>query len=176
VLLVCVQIDLSDDYLLLTLFADGEWEGQTQPIQLGDDGGLEPLKVDEQQFKDFVGMIKTLQVRGEQQRATRAGAVRACEWIRIACYKLHLGAPNGRDSWVLRIVLCCPFKASCCAANFPLWLPGSLSPYPGCAVVLKLAGVLCSAVQEMEEEMMQQQGQQQATGPIDVTAEPVNGR
>jgi hypothetical protein len=58
------QIDLSDDYLLLTLFADGEWEGQTQPIQLGDGDKLEPLQVDEQQFKDFVGMIKTLQVRG----------------------------------------------------------------------------------------------------------------
>ncbi|KAF6261645.1 hypothetical protein COO60DRAFT_743645 [Scenedesmus sp. NREL 46B-D3] len=58
------QIDLSDDYLLLTLFADGEWEGQTQPIQLaGDSGALEPLQVEEQQFKDFVGMIKTLQVR-----------------------------------------------------------------------------------------------------------------
>jgi hypothetical protein len=61
---VCAaQIDLSDDYLLLTLFADGEWEGQTQPIQLGDGDRLEPLQVEEQQFKDFVGMIKTLQVR-----------------------------------------------------------------------------------------------------------------
>eukprot|EP00882_Tetradesmus_deserticola_P009733 GHRQ01010280.1.p2 GENE.GHRQ01010280.1~~GHRQ01010280.1.p2 ORF type:complete len:158 (+),score=87.46 GHRQ01010280.1:539-1012(+) len=71
------QIDLSDDYLLLTLFADGEWEGQTQPIQLGDDdAALETLQVDEQQFKDFVGMIKTLQDLQEEMltQQQQAGA------------------------------------------------------------------------------------------------------
>uniref|UniRef100_A0A383VBG5 Uncharacterized protein n=1 Tax=Tetradesmus obliquus TaxID=3088 RepID=A0A383VBG5_TETOB len=72
------QIDLSDDYLLLTLFADGEWQGQTQPIQLGDGDKLEPLQVEEQQFKDFVGMIKTLQDMEEevmqQQQQQPSGA------------------------------------------------------------------------------------------------------
>ncbi|KAF8065670.1 hypothetical protein HT031_003271 [Scenedesmus sp. PABB004] len=56
------QIDLSDDYLLLMLFADGGWEETTTPIQLsGEDGRPEALTVGEQQFKDFVGMLKTLQ-------------------------------------------------------------------------------------------------------------------
>lgn len=86
-----VQIDLSDDYLLLTLFADGEWQGQTQPIQLGDGDKLEPLQVEEQQFKDFVGMIKTLQVRGRYSHKSRVSAVaRFC-----ACVALHVTCTCG---------------------------------------------------------------------------------
>lgn len=64
----CRQIDLSDDYLLLTLFADGQWENDAQVIQISDGSKQTPLQMDEQQFKDLVGVIRTLQV-GEPRRA-----------------------------------------------------------------------------------------------------------
>jgi hypothetical protein len=57
-----LQIDLSDDYLLFMLFADGGWEQQIIPIQISDEtGNPSILEMGEQQFKDYVGLLKTLQ-------------------------------------------------------------------------------------------------------------------
>eukprot|EP00879_Flechtneria_rotunda_P007384 GHRR01007746.1.p1 GENE.GHRR01007746.1~~GHRR01007746.1.p1 ORF type:complete len:214 (+),score=66.25 GHRR01007746.1:390-1031(+) len=75
------QIDLSDDYLLMMLFSDGSWQEDIQPIRLGDaEEGYEDLKLPEQQFKDLVGMIKTLQdmekesLQGYRQEAQEVDA------------------------------------------------------------------------------------------------------
>eukprot|EP00775_Hariotina_reticulata_P005575 gene5575-5812_t len=45
------------------LMTDRLEQAQIQPIQLGDGTDIEVLRLEEQQFKDFVGVIKTLQVR-----------------------------------------------------------------------------------------------------------------
>lgn len=56
------QVDLSDDYLLFMLFADKGWEQQIIPIQIADESGNPSiLEMGEQQFKDYVGLLKTLQ-------------------------------------------------------------------------------------------------------------------
>ena len=70
-----MQIDLSDDYLLLLMFADSNWSETIQPIQIGDgEGNAETLVIDEQQFKDTVGMIRTLQeMEKEDQEAGGPG-------------------------------------------------------------------------------------------------------
>jgi hypothetical protein len=46
----------------------------------------------------------------------------------------------------------------------------------GTSVPTAVLCALCSAVQDMEGEMQAQQPGQQGDGPIDVAAEPVNGR
>lgn len=65
-----LQLDLSDDYLLLLMFADGNWTEVIQPIQIGDaQGNVEDLSVDAQQFRDTVGILKTLeQMEQEDQQ------------------------------------------------------------------------------------------------------------
>jgi hypothetical protein len=69
-LLLLPQVDLSDDYVLFMLFADGSWEEQIIPIQLADEsGGASTLEMGEQQFKDYVGLIKTLQEAEQQAQA-----------------------------------------------------------------------------------------------------------
>jgi hypothetical protein len=56
------QIDLSDDYMLFSLFADKGWEQQIVPIQLTDESGSPSiLEMNAQQFKDYVGLLKVLQ-------------------------------------------------------------------------------------------------------------------
>lgn len=48
--------------MVFTLFADPAWEEQIVPIQIADaQGQASPLEMGEQQFKDYVGLIKTLQ-------------------------------------------------------------------------------------------------------------------
>lgn len=65
-----LQVDLSDDYVLFMLFADGNWEEQIIPIQLADEtGGASTLEMGEQQFKDYVGLIKSLQEAEQEARA-----------------------------------------------------------------------------------------------------------
>lgn len=55
------QIDLSDDYVLFMMFADNNWEQEIVPIQLADENGrASTLEMGEQQFKDYVGILKTL--------------------------------------------------------------------------------------------------------------------
>jgi hypothetical protein len=57
-----LQIDLSDDYMLFSLFADKGWEQQIVPIQLTDESGSPSiLEMNAQQFKDYVGLLKVLQ-------------------------------------------------------------------------------------------------------------------
>lgn len=60
------QIDLSDDYVVLMLFADGEWEDNIQPIQIND-GKEKPqtLKLSDKEFKEFLGLMS--QVEGEDE-------------------------------------------------------------------------------------------------------------
>lgn len=53
------QIDLSDDYVLFTLFADPAWEEEIVPIEYEDDDGKAvQLKLSRQEFRDFVGLLK----------------------------------------------------------------------------------------------------------------------
>lgn len=64
-----MQLDLSDDYLILLMFADAGWSETIQPIQIGDgDGNVETLSVTEQQFKDTVGMLRTLEEMEEEDQ------------------------------------------------------------------------------------------------------------
>lgn len=71
---VCVQIDLSDDYLVFMLFADNGWEEQLLPIQIADESGeASTLEMGEQQFKDYVGLIKTLQEAEQEAREALGG-------------------------------------------------------------------------------------------------------
>jgi hypothetical protein len=79
------QIDLSDDYLLLMLFADASWEDDMMPIQLtSSDGTVETLELQAQQFKDFVGLLRTLQdmsdnVAGTEQQQPGTAATAAAQ-------------------------------------------------------------------------------------------------
>lgn len=71
---VCVQIDLSDDYLVFMLFADNGWEEQLLPIQIADESGeASTLEMGEQQFKDYVGLIKTLQEAEQEAQEALGG-------------------------------------------------------------------------------------------------------
>lgn len=52
------------------MFSDSNWSETIQPIQIGDgEGNTETLAIDEQQFKDTVGMIKTLQEMEEEDQS-----------------------------------------------------------------------------------------------------------
>lgn len=71
---VCTQIDLSDDYLVFMLFADNGWEEQLLPIQIADESGeASTLEMGEQQFKDYVGLIKTLQEAEQEAQEALGG-------------------------------------------------------------------------------------------------------
>lgn len=73
---VPVQVDLSDDYILFMLFADDAWEQQIAPIRIADENGeASMLEMGEQQFKDYVGLLKTLQEAEEAAYAAAAGGV-----------------------------------------------------------------------------------------------------
>ena len=55
------QVDLSDDYVLLMLFADGSWQDQMQAIEYedADNGGkVTQLTMTEQEFREFVGLLR----------------------------------------------------------------------------------------------------------------------
>lgn len=70
------QVDLSDDYILFMLFADDAWEQQIAPIRIADENGeASMLEMGEQQFKDYVGLLKTLQEAEEAAYAAAAGGV-----------------------------------------------------------------------------------------------------
>lgn len=68
------QVDLSDDYLMFFMFADGGWEQQMLPIRIADENGeSSTLEMGEQQFKDFVGLLKTLQEAEQEAQAEEEG-------------------------------------------------------------------------------------------------------
>ncbi|KAG1660999.1 hypothetical protein FOA52_007164 [Chlamydomonas sp. UWO 241] len=53
------QIDLSDDYVLLLMFADSAWEEQMSPVSYSDENGKsKQLKLDEREFREVVGLLK----------------------------------------------------------------------------------------------------------------------
>lgn len=67
-----MQVDLSDDYLMLMMFADPAWQETLIPIQLTDrSGAVSQLEMSEQEFKDFVGLIKSLQVGKHSTKQSR---------------------------------------------------------------------------------------------------------
>lgn len=52
-------MDLSDDYVLFMMFADGQWEDDMTPIEFEEDGGkAEQLKMSEKEFQSFIGILK----------------------------------------------------------------------------------------------------------------------
>jgi hypothetical protein len=59
------QVDLSDDYVLLMMFADGAWEDSMTPVEYDDDadgggaaGATSQLTLTEREFREFVGVLK----------------------------------------------------------------------------------------------------------------------
>lgn len=64
------QVDLSDDYVALMMFADGEWENQMSPIEYEDAGGKTlQLKMDESEFRQVVGLLKAMEAEDEEAAA-----------------------------------------------------------------------------------------------------------
>eukprot|EP00877_Chromochloris_zofingiensis_P008500 jgi/Chrzof1/3903/Cz13g12220.t1 len=51
------QIDLSDDYVLLMLFANGQWESQIAPVEYEEDGQVKQLTLTAPEFREFVGLL-----------------------------------------------------------------------------------------------------------------------
>lgn len=52
-------MDLSDDYVLFMMFADGSWEDDMTPIEFeGDGGAASQLTMNEKEFHEFVGILK----------------------------------------------------------------------------------------------------------------------
>ena len=63
------QVDLSDDYVLLMMFADGAWEDSMTPVEYDDadadgaaggagGGATSQLTLTEREFREFVGVLK----------------------------------------------------------------------------------------------------------------------
>lgn len=47
------QIDLSDDLVVLMMFADGDWEQQMSPVEFSDESGkVQQLKLEEKEFRE----------------------------------------------------------------------------------------------------------------------------
>lgn len=64
-----VQVDLSDDYVLFMMFADGQWEGDMTPIEFEEDGGgTKQLTMSEKEFHEFVGLLKEPDEQPVQQQ------------------------------------------------------------------------------------------------------------
>jgi hypothetical protein len=54
-----LQVDLSDDYVLFMMFADGQWEDDMTAIEFEEEGGkAEQLKMSEKEFQSFIGILK----------------------------------------------------------------------------------------------------------------------
>jgi hypothetical protein len=52
-------VDLSDDYVLFMMFADGQWEGDMTSIEFEEEGGkTAALTMSEKEFHEFVGLLK----------------------------------------------------------------------------------------------------------------------
>ncbi len=50
-----LQVDLSDDYVLFMMFADGQWEDEMTPIEFEENGKALQLTMTEKEFHEFVG-------------------------------------------------------------------------------------------------------------------------
>ncbi len=56
-------MDLSDDYIIIMMFADGAWEQDMAPIEFEEEsgaGGISQLQLPERDFREFVGLLKEL--------------------------------------------------------------------------------------------------------------------
>lgn len=52
-MLLSLQVDLSDDYVLFMMFADGQWENDMTPIEFEEDGGqTKQLTMTEKEFHE----------------------------------------------------------------------------------------------------------------------------
>jgi hypothetical protein len=62
------QVDLSDDYVVLMMFADGVWEDQMSAVEFVDEasgGETTQLNMTEKEFRDFVGLLKDFEDAAE---------------------------------------------------------------------------------------------------------------
>jgi hypothetical protein len=58
------QVDLSDDVVVMLMFADGDWEGGLSPVEIeGEDGKSAQLQMTKKEFREFVGLLKNSEVR-----------------------------------------------------------------------------------------------------------------
>ena len=63
-------MDLSDDYVVLMMFADGVWEDQMSAVEFVDEsaaGETTQLNMTEKEFRDFIGLLKDFEDAAEQQ-------------------------------------------------------------------------------------------------------------
>lgn len=64
-----LQVDLSDDYVLFMMFADGQWENDMTPIEFEEDNGQsKQLTMTEKEFHEFVGLLKEPDEEPAQRR------------------------------------------------------------------------------------------------------------
>lgn len=57
--LLAVQIDLTDDYVVMALFGDGVWEDTMQRLTAKDeDGKLVDVKLDQEAFRDIISVLE----------------------------------------------------------------------------------------------------------------------
>jgi hypothetical protein len=58
------QVDLSDDVVVMLMFADGDWEGGLSPVEVeGEDGKAAQLQMSQREFREFVGLLKGTEAR-----------------------------------------------------------------------------------------------------------------
>jgi hypothetical protein len=58
------QVDLSDDVVVMLMFADGDWEGGLSPVEMeGEDGKAAQLQMSQREFREFVGLLKGTEAR-----------------------------------------------------------------------------------------------------------------
>jgi hypothetical protein len=58
-LLFVVQIDLTDDYVVVALFVDGAWEDKMQRLTARDDSGnLVDVVLDSDAFRDLISVME----------------------------------------------------------------------------------------------------------------------
>jgi hypothetical protein len=61
------QIDLTNDQVVIALFADGGWETAMSPITFEDDDGkIETLKLEEKLFRNLPGLLSVAGEQGEE--------------------------------------------------------------------------------------------------------------
>ncbi|GLC45062.1 hypothetical protein PLESTB_001464500 [Pleodorina starrii] len=61
------QIDLTNDAVVIALFADGNWESAMSPITFEDDDGkVKTLKLDEKLFRNLPGLLSATGEQGEE--------------------------------------------------------------------------------------------------------------
>ena len=53
------QIDLTDDYVVTSIFGDGTWERTIQKVQgKDDDGKMQDARMDQESFRDLISIME----------------------------------------------------------------------------------------------------------------------